>query len=348
MGNSYVNVLIRSADIGAVADLLDQLGRRAYVAGNDDVIVVYDERAEQKTKELEFLVHLLSSRTGRAALGFANYHDDALEYLLAESGQIVDRYNSYPGFMKKGREVPEGGDAHRLCMAFGAPEQEAAVEGLLRRTRRIMGPEIGRHEQLLEQLGIPTDFTLLGYEYVNRGELAEVAPHVMLRAVGGAVEPIADRPAASPSATVTGEEPADAALHATLVEEARAQRHYVNALILNDVLVPPRFEKLLGRGRQNGYVVLHRLKRHIRRQRSPLNGVGEIFRVDDAVSELLAERDVLELAVPRLLVRALGVTPLTPAEIAELDDRASALHKRFTELHIRAIEQTMKIGPLVG
>lgn len=343
MGNSYRNVVLR-ADIDSVADILQRLDRRAYVAAHDGVVVVYDERAEGEEKALEALVALLSSRLGRPALGFSNYDDDVLEYLLAEEGRIVDRYDSYPGlFKRKAGDVPVGGDARRLCAAFGVPRQESAIAAVLRQAHREFVVEIERHEQLLQLLGLPTDFPLLGYEYVDRGELAEVAPHVAWRAVGGARQLKLEPPGAPPKA-----QPINSAEYAALVAEAQEQRQYVSALVLNEAQVPPRFEKLLGRGKQNGYVVLHHLNRHLLRQHPAIEEGGRRFRVDDLTGELLGERDVEYLAVPRLLARALGIAPLTGAEIAELDDRGSKLHQRYQQSFTRAIAEVVRIGPLVG
>src|SRR5262245_4780185 len=103
MGSSYTNVLLREPNVDVVAAILAQLGHRAYVAGDGAVTVVYDERVERNPgKELERLAALLSAKLRRPALAVSNYHDDVFEYQLAEGGRIVDRYNSYPGFLKNG------------------------------------------------------------------------------------------------------------------------------------------------------------------------------------------------------------------------------------------------------
>ena len=68
MGSTYADVLLREPDIDAIAKLLDQLRRRAYVPGDGMVSVVYDERADERPdKELERLAMDLSSRLGRTA-----------------------------------------------------------------------------------------------------------------------------------------------------------------------------------------------------------------------------------------------------------------------------------------
>ena len=126
---------------------------------------------------------------------------------------------------------------------------------------------------------------------------------------------------------------------AALIAEAQEQARYVNALVLNDVHVPPRFEKLLGRGKQNGFVVLHRLHRHLLRTGAPIDASRQIFRVDELTAELLGARDVECVAGARFLARALGIAPLTAAEQAELADHGSALHQRYRETLTRVMRK---------
>ena len=341
MGSTYANVLLREPDIDAVAKLLDTLRRRAYVAGDGTVTVVYDERADKRPdKELESLAMLLSSRLGRTALAVANYHDDVLQYQLVQNGRIADRYDSYPGFLKKGREKPEGGDAHRLCAAFESAEQERAVAALLRQTRFEVGPEIERHEQLLKLLRLPPDLAVLGYGYVQEGDLGQSPSGVKLLAVGGAPEPAVSERAGeqTPNAPSIPADP--------FVAEAREQPFYTTALVLNDIVVPARYERLLGRGRVNGYVARHRLLRYILANGKELR--GGLTRVDDLVAELLGAREFPLFAADRLLVHALGVPTLTAAEKEEYARRGSAFHKRCFDALGRAMAQARKIGPLVG
>ena len=343
MGSTYANVLLREPDIDAIAKLLDQLRRRAYVAGDGMVTVVYDERADERPdKELERLAIVLSTRLGRTALAVANFHDDVLQYQLVETGRVADRYDSYPGFLEKGRERPEGGDARRLCVAFGAAEQEQAVAALLRQTRFEVGPEIERHEQLLKLLRLPANLALLGYDYVRQGEFDRSAPGVKLLTIGGAPEPaVSERAGAH-----TTNAPSTPAELSPFVADAREQRFYTAALTLHDIDVPARYESLLGRGRVNGYVARHRLLRHILTYGREL-GTG-LRRVDDLVAELLGEREFPLFAADGLLVRALGVPTLTAEEKQEYARRGSAFHKRCFDALGRAMEQTRKIGPLVG
>ncbi|HKW49174.1 MAG TPA: hypothetical protein VJN70_17100 [Gemmatimonadaceae bacterium] len=343
MGSTYANVLLREPDIDAIAERLDQLRRRAYVAGDGMVSVVYDERADERPdKELERLAMDLSSRLGRTALTVANFDDDVLQYQLVQNGRVADRYDSYPGFLKKGRERPEGGDAHRLCVAFGAPEQEQAVAALLRQTRFEVGPEIERHEQLLTLLRLPANLALLGYGYVRQGEFDRSAHGVKLLTIGGAPEPaVSERAGAQ-----TTDAPSIPAELAPFVAESREQRFYTAALLLSDIDVPARYETLLGRGRVNGYVARHRLLRHILAYGKEL-GTG-LTRVDDLVAELLGAREFPLFAADGLLVRALGVPTLTAAEKEEYARRGSAFHKRCFDALRRAAAQARKIGPLVG
>jgi hypothetical protein len=311
MGNTYTNVLLREPNIDRVTALLDQLGRRAYVGSDGAVTVVYDERAERNPpKELGGLASLLSSKLHLPALGVANYHDDVFEYQLAVDGKVVDRYNSYPGFLKGGGETPVGGDARRLCVAFGAASQEAAVAALLRRTRSDMGPDVERHEQLLKLLGLPPALSMLGYDYVREGELAQNVPGATFRTVGGAPEP-------APRA------------------ESHDSQFYHAALVLNEIDVPPPFAAVLGRGRISGLVAFHRLMLHIFSNGKQDHRPG-VWRLDRKVAELLGQSEVQETEISRLLVQALGIPPLTAKELSELENPGSATRRRFEESIRRA------------
>lgn len=187
MGSTYTNVLLQEPNIDAVAAVFDSLKRRGYVAGDGAITVVYDERTEHgPLKELEILSTALSSKLHRPALAVANNHEEVFEFALADGTRIVDRYNSYPGYLKKGGLTPTGGDARQLCAAFGATGQEAAVATLLRRTCLEIRPEGERHGQLLQLLGIHGNLPFLGYDYVSNGELFDIVSHAEYRIVGGA------------------------------------------------------------------------------------------------------------------------------------------------------------------
>jgi hypothetical protein len=61
------------------------------------------------------------------------FGDDILLYFLAEGGEVVDPYNSMPAYFgdEAGGLTPSGGDAERLCRAFGVPEAAEDVHAVL-------------------------------------------------------------------------------------------------------------------------------------------------------------------------------------------------------------------------
>ena len=188
MGNFYTNVVLSGAELDATVAALESMRRRAYVAADGDVVFVYDERCDdQDSKELERLASELSRKLNVPAVAFGNHDDDILWYALADGGKIVDRYDSYPGYFDGAADpVPAGGDARRLCAALGASAEAEVVEAVLRKGRDDVTFEVDRHVELLELLGVRPDLAVLGYTYVAQGEMADNAPDVSVRTVGGA------------------------------------------------------------------------------------------------------------------------------------------------------------------
>lgn len=186
MGNFYTNIVIVEPRADPVIAALERAGRNAFVANDGRVTIIYDERCDdQDLHELERLAAALASELGLPTLAVCNHDDDVLWYALADE-YGVDRYNSWPGYFDEGGDTPEGGDARRLCMAFGVRDREEDVAALLEEPHDRIGMEIDRHAQLAELLGIPADAALLGYRYVSRGELAiHEGSALTLRAVGG-------------------------------------------------------------------------------------------------------------------------------------------------------------------
>jgi hypothetical protein len=335
MGNFYTNIVLSDTNVDTVASLLEMLGRRAYAASQGKVTVVYDERCdEQDLAELEQLAGTLSAKLNCTAIAFCNHDDDVLWYALVEQGKVTDRYNSRPGYFDgaPGGDRPEGGDALRLCTAFGAAARYQEVEQLLRGTRSAGGLEIDRHVKLLEHLDLPPSLAILGYGYVGGGELAGSAPGAVLRTVGGAPDPTNDSPNEQrPARTSGGESPAQA-------ETFEIMRHGA-ALAFAEVDIPRKFSRLLGRGRINGYTALLRLQYYIVANKlSPHAGMTIIY-ADDSLAELLGQRKIEYISLARLLARALGVAPLSAADEAALRSGDAAFTKRFLDAARKATEE---------
>lgn len=183
MGSFYTNVTVRTSDATRVAEVLRAADREAYISGpHHGCIVVYDsETEEQDIDELKTLGALLSRELRCAALAVLVHDDDVLVYALYDGGLLMDEYVSAPAYFDTAAansESPEGGDASRLCRAFGADGKATTVEQILR-TERVGGSgggfvfETERHQELVEALAIPEIAVSTGYNYLEEGEFPE-------------------------------------------------------------------------------------------------------------------------------------------------------------------------------
>lgn len=174
MGNFYTNYTLRGPSQKSVAQVL--AGRNAIVTPvQDNCVVVFDEESDEQNGEvIAELASQLSGQLRCPLLAVLNHDDDILWYRLYLNGELVDEYDSTPGYFEGGSAAdPEGGDAKKLCAAF---ESKAIheVEKILRK------PAIGgdytfaveRHEELIGALGIPS-FAIGGFQQINGGEFPE-------------------------------------------------------------------------------------------------------------------------------------------------------------------------------
>lgn len=182
MGSFYTNITLRTAQTASVVDALKSAKRQALVAEpQNDCTVVYDRECEDQDIEvLKKLAGSLSAKLKCAALALLIHDDDVLIYSLHENGKLVDEYVSWPAFAddSAGSDSPDGGDAELLCRAFGAEDQAADVEEVLRVERAGGGDEgfvfeTERHQALVDALGLPGIAVSAGYNYVEQGELPE-------------------------------------------------------------------------------------------------------------------------------------------------------------------------------
>ena len=136
MGNFYTNFTLRGPSQQAVAKAL--AGRSAIVTpAQDGSVVVFDEQSdEQDQAVIAELAARLSREFGCPLLAVLNHDDDIFWYQLYLSGELADEYDSSPGYFdaSAGPSAPAGGDAHRLCAAFGA-SNVPEVESVLRKRR---------------------------------------------------------------------------------------------------------------------------------------------------------------------------------------------------------------------
>src|SRR5262249_169019 len=159
MGNFYTNYTLRGPGTQAVIAAL--AGRSAFVTpARDGCVVVFDEESdEQNTDVITGLASHLSRELRCSVLAVLNHDDDILWYQLYQNGELADAYDSSPGYFEPLAEpsVPTGGDAQKLCSAFGA-SAVAEVETILRKSSYDAGGytfAVDRHADLAHALGIP-------------------------------------------------------------------------------------------------------------------------------------------------------------------------------------------------
>ena len=183
MGNFYVNYTVPGVDAGAVAAAL--AGRTAMVVGPvDGCTIILDQQSdEQDQAVVQALGSSISAALNSPTLAVLNHDDDVLMYFLFERGEVVDSYNSTPGYFTDAEDdpLPEGGDAHKLCTAFGGSDPDE-VERVLRATSDDYLFAVKRHEALFRALHLPQIAVGLGFEYASKGDLPNgVDPSSVLR-----------------------------------------------------------------------------------------------------------------------------------------------------------------------
>jgi uncharacterized protein (DUF433 family) len=177
MGNFYTNYTLRGPSQQSVATAL--AGRSAIVTpAQDGCVVVFDEQSDdQDSGVITELASRLSEELRCPVLAVLNHDDDILWYQLYLSGELADEYDSSPGYFDASAEscAPTGGDAQKLCSAFGAASV-AEVESILRKSSLDEGGytfAVERHTDLARALGIPSFGVGAGFRYIADGELPE-------------------------------------------------------------------------------------------------------------------------------------------------------------------------------
>ncbi len=177
MGNFYTNYTLRGPTQQAVAKAME--GRSAFVtpAQNGCVVVIDEQSEEQDQSAICELAASLSQKLDCPVLAVLNHDDDILWYQLYVSGELTDEYDSTPGYFDPSAEPspPSGGDAEKLCAAFGTGKI-AEVETVLRKPSFDDDGytfAFERHGDLARALGISSFGVGAGYGYVAGGELPD-------------------------------------------------------------------------------------------------------------------------------------------------------------------------------
>jgi hypothetical protein len=161
-----------------LAEYLASRNRQVLVSPTvDGITVVYDALTEsQEPRLLTNLGRELSAQFDCVSLAALNHDDEMLWLQLHDDGNLIDQYNSAPGwFDEEPSSVPEGGDAAALCAAFDRMDATSQVKRVLRRERDPQGYVFAskRHSELAEALGLRPGLVTTGYRYLTHGETPE-------------------------------------------------------------------------------------------------------------------------------------------------------------------------------
>ena len=177
MGNFYVNYTLRGVRQEAVAKAL--AGRRCIVTPSaNDTVVAFDEESDNQDPQVISLLATELSRTLHCpVLAVLNHDDDILWYQLYKDGTLQDEYDSSPGYFDPSAapSAPAGGDAAKLCAAFGSAKVEE-VDRVLRRSAFDDGGytfAFERHGDLVSALGISAFGVGTAYGSFEYNELPE-------------------------------------------------------------------------------------------------------------------------------------------------------------------------------
>lgn len=177
MGNFYTNFTLRGPSQKAVATALS--GRAVFVTReHNGCVVVFDEQSDnQDTQVIAELGSDLSCKFNCPVFAVLNHDDDILWYLLYEGGHLVDEYDSTPGYFDPNAEPspPKGGDAGKLCRAFGVNAVMDVDRILHTSTFEDDGYAFAfeRHADLARALGLPSFVAGGGFRGISEGELPE-------------------------------------------------------------------------------------------------------------------------------------------------------------------------------
>lgn len=171
VGNFYTNITLRTTDQDAVVDYLNRAGRTTFVSPVfQGYVCVFDEVCDsQDDREISGLTKALSARLKCAAISVLNHDDDIFWYQVYENGEVVDSYDSCPGYFAGGGASlkPSGGTPEVLCRVFAASGREEDLKSIL------TGPAtfaVERHMAMFETLGLPTFSVGAGYTYIEEGD----------------------------------------------------------------------------------------------------------------------------------------------------------------------------------
>ncbi len=164
MGNFYTNISLKTANNVEVTNYLNEEDIDAFVASAQKEFVCVFPAADATLFDV---AAELSRELSCSAFAVMNHDDDVLMYQLFESGKMVDEYNSCPGYFSGDEEERTGGDAEKLCEAFGRDDVRNQIADILTRDYTF---ELERHHALVALLGLPRCTVGSGFTYIMQGD----------------------------------------------------------------------------------------------------------------------------------------------------------------------------------
>lgn len=172
INGSYTSVVVRGAAAAPVPfyeTMPDANGLR----------VVYPECTGELPNAGDLLAMLSTRAFGTVALLAEVQNEETLRLRLFERGEPTDEYLAEPGYADGNDLPPSGGNAARLCTAFGIADAETVDElsALLRAGR--YDDEYGyavasdRHREIADLLGFPAASIGTDYGDIERGKMPE-------------------------------------------------------------------------------------------------------------------------------------------------------------------------------
>jgi transcriptional regulator with XRE-family HTH domain len=173
MSATFANICVRSGDQTAVAAAVRRLPKRlsAFVAPPvGKWVMVFDEVSDTPDEDrLSSYTVMLSGKLNTVVVGFMVYESDLLLYTLAENGDLLDQYSSWPDYFDE--TLPDSeiealqGDPRALArLAHVTPSQVAHI---------LEGEHDFAEEKLAELvqlLGLPPSISHWGYNDVRDTE----------------------------------------------------------------------------------------------------------------------------------------------------------------------------------
>jgi hypothetical protein len=188
MGLFYTNLVVYGGSRKvlstrkALSHTLRRLRRTAFISRTYRGYVAVFDRAndEQDFDDIEQLGRDVTAALTCSALAAALHDDDVLYLWLFRDGQLLDCYDSLPGYFDPEAEPgpPSGGSGELLCQVFERRGHEEQVERLLR-ANLLDGelPEIGgeleRHAAIVRELKMPLFLAGVGYAAIAGGYVPE-------------------------------------------------------------------------------------------------------------------------------------------------------------------------------